>query len=218
MVEFELLRSPKEIIEVIELLLGELKQLDESDETDPFVFQEKVRECRMMVQELCDLDSNGIHKETVDEMRKELGRYKSMCNVCAKNEVEGETEVCEFCTKAQEHLNKNNCVRDLYGLAVSDPQAFFNLCGYTCYACGLQIPKENVKFCSKCKVVCYCNRHCQRQHWNGTHGHRKECKRVGLDFEKELDEDRLIQLRALSQASLMSVYYYAIEKLKAKNQ
>ena len=44
-------------------------------------------------------------------------------------------------------------------------------------ACGLcgQVPEEGKTFshCARCKVVAYCSRACQVNHWKG--GHKKEC-------------------------------------------
>lgn len=41
-----------------------------------------------------------------------------------------------------------------------------------CYTCGEEKP---AKKCSKCKVVQYCDRNCQRLHW---HWHKKACSRL----------------------------------------
>ena len=43
-----------------------------------------------------------------------------------------------------------------------------------CGLCG-QVPEEGETFshCARCKVVAYCSRACQVNHWKG--GHKKEC-------------------------------------------
>lgn len=52
----------------------------------------------------------------------------------------------------------------------------------TCSTCGEEKP---AKKCSKCKVVQYCDRGCQRLHWPV---HKKECARLGKDGEGEIAE------------------------------
>lgn len=49
----------------------------------------------------------------------------------------------------------------------------------TCNTCGEEKP---AKKCSKCKVVQYCDRNCQRLHW---HWHKKACSRLSLNVNQE---------------------------------
>lgn len=44
-----------------------------------------------------------------------------------------------------------------------------------CSGCGKEGNKNNLRGCSACKYVRYCNERCQRSHWSA---HRVECKRI----------------------------------------
>ena len=44
---------------------------------------------------------------------------------------------------------------------------------YTCAVCG-RLPTENLFACSKCKVLSYCGRECQKLHWKKG-GHKQSC-------------------------------------------
>jgi len=48
-----------------------------------------------------------------------------------------------------------------------------------CGGCGATLQGDMRKKCGGCKTFCYCNRDCQKAHWNRPNdGHRKECKEV----------------------------------------
>ncbi|KAK9889793.1 hypothetical protein WA026_007170 [Henosepilachna vigintioctopunctata] len=51
-----------------------------------------------------------------------------------------------------------------------------------CNTCGEEKP---AKKCSKCKVVQYCDRNCQRLHW---HWHKKACSRLAHDNSNEAEK------------------------------
>lgn len=54
----------------------------------------------------------------------------------------------------------------------------------TCNTCGEEKP---AKKCSKCKVVQYCDRNCQRLHWPI---HKKECARLSQGIPSEAHEQK----------------------------
>ena len=215
MVEFELIRSPEELAVIVSHLINDIEKM-KIEKDDPYLIDNKVKDCLKVVEELEENSNDEKWSKIAQEQRKFLESYVPKCNICQKNDAEDDGKHCNMCAKSAKYIDENNAVTDLYILAKDYPEKFFDLCGYTCYGCGLQIPNDKLKFCGKCKVLCYCCRKCQRFHWNKVH--KKECKNVGLDFSKELDKERLLQLRALSQASLMAVYKYAIDKIKMQAQ
>ena len=49
-----------------------------------------------------------------------------------------------------------------------------------CGGCDALLSGERRQYCKQCKAYCYCNRECQKLHWNriGGGGHAEECKKV----------------------------------------
>ena len=45
-------------------------------------------------------------------------------------------------------------------------------CGY----CGIPLERESRKLCKGCETVAFCSRDCQKMDWNGSGGHRNDCK------------------------------------------
>lgn len=215
MVDFELIKTPEELNIIITHLLSEIEVLKSEESVDHEVVDIKVNDCLKLLNEMEDVDESGKWKDVIMEHHKYLSEHKFRCNICKINEVEMRDSTCAFCTKSLEFMNKNQLTRDLYLLALRDPQKFFDKCGYTCYACGKVIEKDKLKFCKNCKIVCYCDRACQKNHWHRKNGHKRECRKMGIDFEKQCDKEQLLTARAMSQASLLSVFQYAIEKLEA---
>jgi hypothetical protein len=54
-----------------------------------------------------------------------------------------------------------------------DARALRDICG----GCGVEFEGKERKFCRGCRTFCYCNRECQKMHWNRKDGgHREDCK------------------------------------------
>ena len=59
-----------------------------------------------------------------------------------------------------------------------------------CGGCGAPLLGTMRKKCGACKTFCYCNRDCQKAHWNRSKdGHRKDCKEV-MELKKKMKEAR----------------------------
>ena len=52
----------------------------------------------------------------------------------------------------------------------------------SCGGCRATLAGERRKFCRCCLTYCYCNKECQKQHWEN--GHREECKEVEENMRK----------------------------------
>ena len=46
----------------------------------------------------------------------------------------------------------------------------------SCGGCGAALDGDRRKYCRCCRTYCYCNKDCQKRHWED--GHREECKGV----------------------------------------
>ena len=53
-----------------------------------------------------------------------------------------------------------------------------------CGGCGTALEGERRHYCRQCRTYCYCNRECQKLHWNRAGGHRRECMEVQSLKEK----------------------------------
>ena len=60
----------------------------------------------------------------------------------------------------------------------------------TCGACGAPLHGAMRKKCGGCKTYCYCNRDCQKAHWNRSEGgHREQCKGA-IELKAKMKEAR----------------------------
>ena len=59
-----------------------------------------------------------------------------------------------------------------------------------CGGCGAELHGKMRKKCSGCTAFCYCNRDCQKLHWNcKKDGHREDCK-VVMELKTKMKEAR----------------------------
>jgi len=59
-----------------------------------------------------------------------------------------------------------------------------------CGGCGAALQGDMRKKCGGCKTFCYCNRDCQKAHWNRSKdGHREECKEV-MELRRKVKDAR----------------------------
>lgn len=59
-----------------------------------------------------------------------------------------------------------------------------------CGGCGAELHGKMRKKCSGCTAFCYCNRDCQKLHWNRKkNGHREDCKEV-MELKTKMKEAR----------------------------
>ena len=59
-----------------------------------------------------------------------------------------------------------------------------------CGGCGAELHGKTRKKCSGCTAFCYCNRDCQKLHWNRKKdGHREDCKEV-MELKENLKKAR----------------------------
>ena len=59
-----------------------------------------------------------------------------------------------------------------------------------CGGCGAELYGKMRRKCSGCTAFCYCNRDCQKLHWNcKKDGHREECKEV-MELKRKMKEVR----------------------------
>lgn len=219
MVEVELVKTSEEYVEIITTLISEIEKMKE-DHEDPIFVNKKVDECSKVIDmfEMSAVDEKWL--DVACEYKKYIAVMKSKCIFCNKYEKTTKSEefkdFCDTCIAAGKYIDENTATVELFKLAKDDPEKYFEKCGYLCFACVKEIPESEVKWCSKCKVVCYCNRACQKADWHRKNGHKKDCKNFTSEFGKTFDKEILLQIRALKQANLMSVVHYAIEKLRTK--
>ena len=205
-VEFELISSVEEYEEILNVMIGSITELLKHSES----ISEKIIEYESILTEMKVIASPNQTKR----FEMFLNDFKKLCTICLVKEKCEETDKCTGCNTATEFIRDNNAIRELYKLAMKDPVSFFKTCGYTCIGCGIAMDISQIKYCKGCGIVIYCSRVCQRLHWKKAH--KKECVCVGINFQSELNNQQLLSYRAMSQASLLGVYDYAIEKMKVK--
>lgn len=218
MVEFEFVRSESEYSEIIQNMLNEIDKMITDKEKGPAI-NRKIKEALDVAHTFEQIVEDGSKwYDVVREVKKFLEEKKIKCKKCRVKECcvissKDGLECCEKCVDIL-HVDEDNYIVNMIGLAKNHPEEYFKIFGYVCYSCQNEIPKEQVKYCKQCRVVCYCSRKCQKHHWQRKNGHKKECKDAVKMYGENIDDDLLSKMRAVNQASLMTVYAYAIEKLR----
>ena len=74
--------------------------------------------------------------------------------------------------------------------ALADSSKMLRSARDTCGGCGAEFEGKERKFCRGCRTYCYCNRECQKLHWNRKNdGHRDACK-AAIELRKTIKEAR----------------------------
>lgn len=224
MVEFEMIKDCKDLIVVIryyiteiELLKNMIKDIENVVElkNKRLILDTKVAECNALLYELEQLDEEKKLTMFINEYKTFLESHVPICGMCKINDAEDKSTNCKLCNQIVSHTQDSDTCKKLYDLAVVNPEKFYETCGYLCFGCAQKIESDKVKFCANCKLLTYCSKQCQRNHWyRANNGHSKECKRMGKKFTSNCSKEELQTLRALNQAHLHTIYDFAMNHVK----